>query len=223
MVLLRTVCADALQHIGRHYDLHNLYGWSQVRSIFKRVYLHPVGANPGGCPFSTWNSRPHSLKVCFNCRLTTPDPGRPFLGRGDGLPTGLGITGACGATSTTPSLECSRLNPILRLNLAPSVQSVWDPISGRRHMWLQWDHEPRDVHQVSDWCHVQETLLIQVASAGGLLSFCKESQCCRHVCILNTDINNSHVIISTPHSGMIAQDPASLGEEAASLIRWQLP
>ena len=89
-------------------------------------------------------------------------------------------------------------------------------------MWLQRDHEPRDVCQVSDWCLAQETLLIQVASAGGLLSFCKESQCCRHACILNTDGNNSHVMISTPHSGMIAQDPASLGEEAASLIRWEL-
>ena len=30
VALLRTVCGDALQHAGRHYDLHNIYGWSQV-------------------------------------------------------------------------------------------------------------------------------------------------------------------------------------------------
>ena len=65
-LLLRTVCGDALQHIGRHYDLHNLYGWSQVRSILWRVNLYPVGTNPGGRPFSAWNSRPHSLEVWFN-------------------------------------------------------------------------------------------------------------------------------------------------------------
>jgi alpha-glucosidase (family GH31 glycosyl hydrolase) len=30
-VCARTVCGDAVQAGGRHYDLHNLYGWSQVR------------------------------------------------------------------------------------------------------------------------------------------------------------------------------------------------
>jgi len=88
----RTVCGDALQHGGRHYDLHNLYGWSQVGIIFKRVYLHPSS-----------RSQPWRASVQHSALEASFFRGRPFSGQGGGQPTGWGITGACGATCTTPS------------------------------------------------------------------------------------------------------------------------
>ena len=33
----RTVCGDAMQAGGRHYDLHNLYGWSQTAATLEGV------------------------------------------------------------------------------------------------------------------------------------------------------------------------------------------
>ena len=45
-ILLRTVCGDALQQGGRHYDLHNLYGWSQVALRISSFYLLYAQSEP---------------------------------------------------------------------------------------------------------------------------------------------------------------------------------
>ena len=104
MALLRTVCGDALQQGGRHYDLHNLYGWSQVALSLSSFYLLYAQSEPTlegvrsalgtrGLILSRWEVSQLFLK---------PGSGRPSWGQGDGLLTGWETTGASGATSTIP-------------------------------------------------------------------------------------------------------------------------
>ena len=94
-----------------------------------------------------------------------------------------------------------QVNPILlHLNPASSVQSVWDPLGGRRHMRLQWDHKPRDVCQVSDQSLYCAT---DIPHSGGIswgpfipLQGITMLQVWLHP--ENIDGNNSHVLISIP-------------------------
>ena len=36
----KTICPDAVHHLGSHYDVHNLFGWSQVRAAKKLCYFY---------------------------------------------------------------------------------------------------------------------------------------------------------------------------------------
>ena len=149
-LLLRTVCGDALQHIGRHYDLHNLYGWSQVRSIFRELTciqseptLEGVRSALGtrGLILSRCDSTTYMYRFSTWSRST-------FLGSGRWAAHWLGDNWSLWSNLHYSIIGMLQVKPSPQRNIASPVQSVWDPLGGRRHMRLHWDHKPRDVCQV---------------------------------------------------------------------------
>lgn len=36
----KTVCMDYEQNMGRHYDVHNLYGWSEAEPSLRFMLFH---------------------------------------------------------------------------------------------------------------------------------------------------------------------------------------
>ena len=64
----KTICPDAVHHLGSHYDVHNLFGWSQVRAAknFATSTSDPVRANTESSGEGNWQQSTCSfpLNLC---------------------------------------------------------------------------------------------------------------------------------------------------------------
>ena len=67
----KTLCGDAIHHLGNHYDVHNLFGWSQAiptKYLEKKIkFSLPVRADVTSSGRGNWKSSSRSLSLDF-CR-----------------------------------------------------------------------------------------------------------------------------------------------------------
>ena len=65
----KTLCGDAVHHLGNHYDVHNLFGWSQAiptKYLEKKIkFSLPVRADVTSSGRGNWKSSSRSLSLDF--------------------------------------------------------------------------------------------------------------------------------------------------------------